>query len=400
MKIKKTGVITFVLTCFFFTGCNNKYESSEKFILLNGVDATKESFREIKNTFEMNERSDVSVGVGFIISYLQNEPTKVTSKLKDYLALSEEFELPVIVQLDGEQWWEYRSDLWNWWDENISGYNPANKNNVEWFDWSPDSAMKIGWRNWGRQLRVRPAPNLMSKTYRESCRTEMKKLVPIVVDWWKNLPKEKKYLFVGVKVGWESSIGVNTWYYPNGNTLYDEPEANDPDYGTNTELLPDRGVKAIGYAAVSTLGLNTSGQLLEKDLTRVVQLHLEDLSKFILHNGLPREKIFTHVGGWSKGETLYSAAVNPYSCPGWSFYDHAINPKNDTTAMKALALSNAPYWGAVEWLFMGDYPEEDWSKALENTLADSQIKYMCIYNWNSIKNNLNAISAIKKIIKN
>ena len=392
-------ILIIALTCLYTTGCDNKDESPKKFILINGVSGTQESFQEIKKTFETGKKNDIAVGIGFIVSYLHYKPAEVELKLINYLSLSEQFELPVIIQLDGEQWWEYRSDLWNWWDENIPGYNPENKKNVEWFNWSPDSAMKVGWRNWGRQLRVRPAPNLMSTVYRESCHAGMGRLVPIIVNWWKNLPEEKKYLFVGVKVGWESSIGVNTWYYPNGNALLDEPEPNDPDYGINMDLLPDRGVKTIGYAAVSTLGLAVSGQLQEEDITKVVRIHLEDLSKFLVDNGIPREKIFTHCGGWSQGETLYSAAVNQYSCPGWSFYDHAANPKNDVTAMKALELSDAPYWGAVEWLYVGEHSEADWENALQNTLIDNRVRYMCIYNWNDIKKNQNAISAIHMITK-
>ena len=37
---------------------------------------------------------------------------------------------------------------------------------------APES-VKIGWRNWGRQLRVLPMPNLMSPAYRQACHKEM-----------------------------------------------------------------------------------------------------------------------------------------------------------------------------------------------------------------------------------
>jgi hypothetical protein len=42
----------------------------------------------------------------------------------------------------------------------------------------------------------------------------MRRLVPIVLEWARSLPPEKKDLFVGLKIGWESSIGVNKFYYP------------------------------------------------------------------------------------------------------------------------------------------------------------------------------------------
>ena len=76
--------------------------------------------------------------------------------------------------------------------------------------------------------------------------------------------------------------------------------------------------------------------------------------------GLPREQIFTHCGGWAEGELLYAAALNDYSCPGWSFYRHGRDPRGDKTAMAAIAASNAPYWAAVEWLPIGAKTADDW----------------------------------------
>lgn len=395
-----------MLCCLFVVEGNAQKRQSKKtevsvsrqYIIVNGIDATPTAFQEIVDVFGKSGNKKINIGVGFIISYFREKPSDVALQLQRYLSLAEQFDLPVIIQIDGEQWWQNRPDLWNWWDKNIPGYNPENRKNVEWTGWTPDSAIKIGWRNWGRQIRVLPMPNLMSPIYREACHVEMEKLVPIITDWWKALPKEKKYLLVGVKVGWESAIGVNNWYYPNGNDLLGQPESNDPQYGLTTDSLPGRGVQTMGYAAVSTLGLATSGKLKEDDNTEVVRLHLEDLCKFMAGHGIPRDRLFTHCGGWSQGETLYSAAVNKYSCPGWSFYKYASDPKTDSTAMKILESSDAPYWGAVEWLFDGDRTKEQWKLAIKNTLSNRRIRYMNIYNWGGIKNKPNSISAIKEML--
>jgi hypothetical protein len=80
----------------------------------------------------------------------------VVADLREFLRLAQLTDTPIVVQLDGEQWWANRPDLWNWWDESLPGFSPANRENVEWFGWSPDQALRIAWRNWGRQLRVRP----------------------------------------------------------------------------------------------------------------------------------------------------------------------------------------------------------------------------------------------------
>lgn len=399
--IKNLCIISILTLIFGFAGNKDQPATPPlQYILLNGVSARAESFGEVASVFGKTTDGSTAIGVGFIISYFQMSPGRAAARLKQYLSLSRQFDLPVIVQIDGEQWWENRPDLWNWWDEKKPGYDPANRHNVEWTGWTPDSAVKIGWRNWGQQIRVLPMPNLMSPAYRKACHDEMKKLVPIVVDWWNSLPEEKKYLLAGIKVGWESAIGVNNWYYPNGNKLLERPEREDPDYGVQTDSLPDRGVQAIGYAAVSTLGLASSGKLKESDVTQVVRRHLEDLCRLSADLGVPRERLFTHCGGWSRGESLYSAAVNSYSCPGWSFYQHAADPRKDTTAMKALERSDAPYWGAVEWLYQGGNTKAQWLSAIENTLSGNRIRYLCIYNWDGIKNNPDCISAIKETVQN
>ena len=398
------------ILCILFIGLQVNCQKSKKqedstssfpsrFVIVNGIAATEAAFNEVAATFGKTTNGDVAVGIGFILSYFKISPEKASVELRKFLSLSEKFDLPIVVQLDGEQWWGNRPDLWNWWDKDKPGYNPENKKNVEWIGWIPDSAVKIGWRNWGSQLRVLPMPNLMSPEYRQACHKEMKHLIPIVMKWWQDLPEEKKYLLVGIKLGWESAIGVNNWYYPNGNSYLDKLESEDPNYGLESDSIPSRGVQTIGYAAVSTLGLATSGNLKENDVTQVIHLHLKDLCQLAAELGVPRDLLFTHGGGWSEGETLYSAAVNEFSCPGWSFYTHAYNPVNDHTAMKALEQSDAPYWAAVEWLYMGENTEEEWTSAIRNTLAVPNLKYMCIYNWWGIKENENALSAIKQLTK-
>lgn len=369
-----------------------------QFIVVNGIKPTEEAFREIATVFSHGDQGRIRIGVGFILSYFSMSPTEALHTLEEYLRLSAKYAMPVVVQLDGEQWWGRRPDLWNWWAPDQPGYDPANRRNVEWTGWTPDSAVRIGWRNWGRQLRVQPMPNLMSPAYREACHRALERLVPVVVHWWRALPPEHKDLLIGLKMGWESAIGVNNWYYPGGNDLLERPERDDPSYGLQVDSLPGRGVQAIGYAAVSTLGLAQSGPLREAQLTEVVRRHLYDLCRLCDSLGVPRDRLFTHAGGWSPGETLYTAALNPFACPGWSFYDHAADPRSDRSAMAALRTSDAPYWGAVEWLYSGR-PASGWYAALRHTLRVPRLRYLCIYNWSGIRDNPAAIAAIARALR-
>jgi hypothetical protein len=371
----------------------------QQFILFNvGRTSYAKAFAQIHREFPRSGDTRVRVGAGAVFSYLNQPREQTVADLKRFLFQAQKTGTPVVVQLDGENWWAGRPDLWNWWDASRPGYSPANRANVEWTGWSPDDAIKIAWRNWGRQGRVLPPPNLMSPAYRRACHEEMRVLVPLVLDWWKALPAEQKYLLVGIKLGWESSIGVNAWYYPNGNALLNLPPAKDPTNSPTNGFAaanpPARGVTQIGYAAVKSAGIRSAGEITEADLADVVRRHLEDLCRLAAELGVPRGKLFTHVGAWKENELHYQSGLNAFSCPGWSFYKHAADPKADTGVQTALKQTEAPYWGAVEWLYLGPRKTGPWHQALAATLSQPRCRYLCIYNWEGVRNSANILQAV------
>ncbi len=358
-----------------------------------------DDFLEVTSHFPEYRTGKVRLGVSCIVSYLNTRQDLTVRFLRRVLECAEETDTPILIKLDGESWWPARPDLWNWWDPAKPGYDPANRENVEWTGWDSESAIRIAWRNWGRQIRVLPPPNLMSPRYRQACRSEMDVLLPIVMAWWWGLPEDKKDLLIGVNVGWESSIGVNAWYYPNGNTLLERDAKDDPQEGLNTGDVTARGQVQIGYAAVKTAGIRSSGKITERDLYEVVRRYLEGLAKQVAGHGFPREKIFTHGAGWKDEELLYDAAVNGYSCPGWSFSKHAADPARDAGVQRALKKSAAPYWAAAEWLLMKPGKTELWREAIERTLADRRCRFVCIYNWEGIRDKAPVLQAIRDVTK-
>jgi len=374
--------------------------AQEQYVVLNIApgEEHQSAYEQIHQLAKKTSSDHVGLGIGAIFSYLNQSRDQCKDDLIEFLSLAERYEIPIVVQLDGEQWWEARPDLWNWWDPARPGYDSGNRQNVEWSGWGPEHAMKIAWRNWGRQLRVLPPPNFMSLRYRRACHDEMRILIPLILQWWKQLPENKRYLLIGIKLGWESAIGVNSFYYPNGNALLDLSDDKDPQTELKGDQIPDRGVTAIGYAAVMTAHLADRGALQEDHLAEIVRRHLDDLCALAAELGVPREKLFTHVGGWKDEELLYDAALNKYSCPGWSFYRHASDPAKDKGVQKALQKSDAPFWAAVEWLLTGSNNAEAWHNAIKRTLSNPKCRYLCIYNWSGIKNDRAAIDAIQRIL--
>ncbi|AKJ63646.1 hypothetical protein [Kiritimatiella glycovorans] len=356
-------------------------------------------FRDIREEFENLPASDVRIGMAFVFSYLKTDLPTLKASLKRFLHFARETDTPVLVKFDGEQWWQERPDLWNWWDPDLPGYDPANRANVEWSSWDPDDALKIAWRNWGRQIRVLPPPNLFSREYRAACHEAMDELLPIVRQWWRALPAEQKDLFIGVNIGWESSIGINAYHYPDGNERVHQPAEHDPDHGIELSEVPDRGVAQIGYASVRSAGIRDRGDITEDDLYEVIRRHLRDLSHRVHRAGFPREKIFTHGVGNRRGEKLYEAALNEYACPGWSNYWNADDPAQNEGIMRSLKKSDAPYWGSVEWNLIGSRDGERWKRALEKSLFYPGCRFLCVYNWEHIDDSEAVMDAVRAVIR-
>jgi hypothetical protein len=206
-------------------------------------------------------------------------------------------------------------------------------------------------------------------------------------------------LLVGIKLGHETSIGVNAYHYPGGNELLARPAAEDPAHGLRTEDVLARGVAQMGYAALRTSGLRTNGTPTEAELRQVAQEYLAMLCREAAQLGVPRELLFAHGAGWKEGESIYDVPMNPDACPGWSFYKHAADPRKDVGVQRNLAKSDAPYWAATEWLLLGAKDAKAWRSALANTLSDSRCRYVCIFNWESIRSNPAALEGIGEFLE-
>lgn len=359
----------------------------------------RKQFDEVLARFPNRAGARRQTGVSYVFSPFRTPPEQTVAALKTLLETAQQTDTPVLVQMDLEHWWSARPDLWNWWDPAQPGFHPANRENVEWTGWSPENAVKIAWRNWGRQIRVLPPPNLASPRYAAACREEIRRLVPIVLGWQARLPADQQHLLVGLKLGHETSIGVNAYHYPGGNELLGQSATNDPAHGLKHHDPLARGVAQLGYAALKTSGLRTHGTPTESELRDVAQRYLEMLCREAAACGVPRERLFAHGAGWKDGELAYDVPVNRFSCPGWSFYQHAADPRQDTGVQRNLARSDAPYWAATEWLFQGKWETDAWRTALSNTLSDPRCRYVCIFNWESIRSSEAVLKAIAELVE-
>lgn len=364
---------------------------------------TRAGFDEIAEAIQVPPNDHMRLGVSFVWSLFRNKSSVMIDGINRFISSCEETGMPILINLDGQNWWEDRPDLWNWWDPKAPGYDPENVYNVEWTGWEPSTAVKIGWRNWGSQIRVAPQPNLASPRVMEAHLKRLREIVPVIAAWYHRLPPERKYLFGGLKLGHEASIGVNAFYYPNGN-LYLEEHPNDPSrdpaYGFNAQAGWDGGLARLGYAAVKAAGLKSSGEITAEDIGKVIHRYLESMCRVAAENGLPPEVVYTHQGGtfapWDKNLPFWPA-VNPYATPGWSFY--GADP-HDATGLPETLGRSVKRWAAVEW-WWGAPDAAGWEDHLLRTLNFGDCCFIAIYNWNcgyKLKEDSNAWRALRKVI--
>ena len=240
-------------------------KAPDHYFFLND-ECDKFDYPQISTAFGPQSGKKVAVGNAILI-YMFSRPMEQFKELLDrHFSMAEEYDIPILVELDPITFWQDVPELWNWWDPTKPGYDPKNKENVEWTSWSSEDAVKVGWLNWGRQIRLLPMPNLFSPAYQAAVKDRMDQFMTWTADWYKSLPKSKKYLLGGVKITGELGFGVNNWYYPGGNSYYDKPEEEDPKGGIRVDEMPSRGVDQIGYAALKYSGIRSEGEITPADI--------------------------------------------------------------------------------------------------------------------------------------
>jgi len=122
------------------------------------------------------------------------------------------------------------------------------------------------------------------------------------------------------------------------------------------------------------------------------------MSLFELFFAVPFPRWAGRDGGRPERSGVRPGALGMVMKLGWSFYKHAAEPRKDTGVQCNLAKSDAPHWAATEWLLQGNHDTAAWRAALANTLGDKRCRYVCIFNWESIRSNTAALDAVTSLV--
>jgi hypothetical protein len=235
--------------------------------------------------------------------------------------------------------WESRPDLWNWFDPSRPGYNPANKDNVEWFGWDGPPA-KVRYLDHGIPKRMAPPICFTSKRVRsEWTRLVRNVIAPSLRQEIAVLKHEgKERLFAGVLVGSEPTFD---------NYIQTGPEMQ--------KMIKDDGapIGRLGYRALMDRGFSKDHQPahLSDALGSVIQETVAFWCRQFVEAGIPAEKLYPHVAAQLPIEIMsapVSAAFNRWSRPGWSTYAVEAFEDGFEPLYRELKKHGSPPWGGVE----------------------------------------------------
>lgn len=317
------------------------------------------------------------------IMYLDWSDELIKQRLKELLDISWKQDVPVIIHLNGSQWWESRSDLWNWFDPAKEGFDPSNRDNVEWINWN--TPLDHWQRNWGKEMKIAPPPCLTSpRLISEKKRKIQKVIVPEIMRWYNKMKfLGREDLLAGVDLDTELSI--------------ESP---------------------LGYCALASLGYTSEniGEKYDEILNQVVKNHMEIIARSTHEAGMPKDKIYSH--GWSEQgdgaknalHAPISTVFNSYSRPAWSVYRYAEDPL--AILKSSLQSHDSSAWAITEYYYKGNknilsdvkkIENNYWYTALKRVISSPGLKIVDIYNWEkesnqSVQSNQEAIWAINKIL--
>ena len=257
--------------------------------------------------------------------------------------------------------WDKRPDLWNWYDPDKPGYNPANEKNVEWYDWD-------GTPNKRRYLTPEGNPSQTphmcynSPTLQAEIARVISKVVGPALRREINTLKQdgQDYLFAGVTVGQEAGFDD---YSIVSKLLPQLPSHGDPIQMDVARMIRQAAklmdedkapYNRLGYCSLTNAGYSKSNppQDFNQALAEVNKKFIEFWDKQFVDAGLPCSRIYTHVATSSPQDDNNNAPIqivfNPYARPGWTTYPIGTLANGFQPLYDELAKHGNPAWGGVE----------------------------------------------------
>jgi hypothetical protein len=275
-------------------------------------------------------------------------PEKVPVVVRAAFQVARKRQVAVYFAIESHYFWDTRPDLWNFFDPSGPGYDPENKNNVEWTDWQ-GSPYPARFLDWGTPQQLPPHMCYACPKIRSEVARLVAELIgpPLQAGLDELAGSGDQDLFAGVTVTSEPSVDN-----------YSVIDFVDPPLG---RFMAERQApkQRLGYNALTRSGYTQANPPSDVgaafgEVNREFAAHW---ARQLVWAGLPASKLYTHVAGGAavKGwpgldftNAPLSAAFTDSSRPGWTTYPVGPLANNLEPIYDELARQGSPHWGGTE----------------------------------------------------
>lgn len=271
---------------------------------------------------------------------------KLPLVIREAFQVARREDVAVYFAIESHYFWQTRPDLWNFFDRAGPGYDPENKNNVEWSDWK-GTAFPYRFLNWGTPEKL--APHMCYACPR--IRSEVGRLVaqflapPIVAGIGELRAAGKGLLFAGITVTSEPSIDN-----------YSIIDSLDPALGQYMDQLGAPKVR-LGYNALTRSGYTEANPPpdLVTALGEINRQFAAHWAQQLVAAGVPPSKLYTHLAAPAGmpppldfTNAPLSAAFNDFSRPGFTTYPIGLLGHGFEPIYDELSRHGSHHWGGTE----------------------------------------------------
>lgn len=300
------------------------------------------------------------LGFGVGIPVWSPDDWKIVREIQQGFDTAKRTNVAVHFNIDDHIGWENRPDLWNWHDRGRSGYNPANRNNVEWYDWEGTPNKR---RYFTPDGVPSTAPHMCynSKTVRNEIRRIISKVVgpALRAEIDKLKSDRQEYLFAGVTVGAEAGFDDYSAIPKSSRGSSDADPMEQLVAGMRRQAAKlmdeDEAPRGrLGYCALTNAGYSKHSPppQMQRALADINQKFIEYWDKLLVDAGIPCSRIYTHIAASPSQDDSNNApiriAFNPYARPGWTTYPIGTLKGGLKPLYSELAGHGDPAWGGVE----------------------------------------------------
>jgi len=332
------------------------------------------------------------------IPCLTRSVADLKNKVNEGFDLAEKYDVPVMFHIDPMYGLGATYEIAKGEEPEIKYWE--NPDMCEWVNF-PEKGKTHGrvprcWLNWGSWLSPASAvPCFASPRLKKFIVSQLKNgIVEIIMKRYNILKKQNKsYLFVGLNIGWETHI-------PDYSFL---AETKEPVVSMHSDdiIMQKWEMAKSGYAALHYKGWNekklvaeakrqgiTTNELFFNLCSEVIHDYMELLAKTAFEDGIPKNKIFTHIVPTHSVDPFPQstfrppvwAAVNKYSTPGFTMCI-GNGAKYEVNNLKKIIKKADPEqqnFVAAECYVLYKKTEKEFAEFMNELLADGN-PVMCIY---------------------